>query len=222
MTPLKSERERALGYATKGLKMLTGLARVEPQLTFTRAQFVQYLPKEQQGMSISGYQPKLQMVLEDGAFAVVESKGNYILKPSPVDFPQLAENEYATMTVMARLGFDVPPHGLLPFKPENDGDDLEYAFVIRRFDQEGEKDVAAGFNTQYGEYLGMDFLVLGQSMGLSERLASALLKRLLKEQAVVESTYRDSFMQADAVAAVLRCYRQRLSRLQILDEPALG
>lgn len=86
------------------------------------------------------------------------------------------------MTLMARLGFDVPPHGLLPFKPENDGDDLEYAFVIRRFDQEGEKDVAAGFNTQYGEYLGMDFLVLGQSMGLSERLASALLKRLLKSR----------------------------------------
>jgi len=55
---------------------------------------VQYLPKEQQGMSISGYQPKLQMVMEDGAFAVVESKGNYILKPSPVDFPQLAENEH--------------------------------------------------------------------------------------------------------------------------------
>lgn len=338
MTPLKSERERALGYSTKGLKTLTGLARVEPQLTFTRAQFVQDLPKAQQGMSISGYQPKLQMVLEDGAFAVVESKGNYILKPSPVDFPQLAENEHATMTVMARLGFDVPPHGLLPFKPENDGDDQEYAFVIRRFDrdeqggaihqeqldaameigekygkitddgkpwvsyeqvarflsqnvndnlafisdlfrriiyayllgnndlhlrnfglllplagpprlspvydyvsvapypryftsylalpllacEEGEKEVAAGFNTQYGEYLGMDFLVLGQGMGLSEKLARALLERLLKEQEVVESTYRDSFMQADAVEAVLRCYRQRLSRLQIMDEPALG
>ncbi|WP_455814231.1 hypothetical protein [Pseudomonas graminis] len=81
--------------------------------------------------------------------------------------------------------------------------------------------MAAGFNTQYGEYLGMDFLALGQSMGLSEKLAGALLKALLKEQVVVESTYRDSFMQPDAVDAVLRCYRQCLSRLQILDEPAL-
>lgn len=338
MTPLKSERERALGYSTKGLKTLTGLTQVVPQLAFTRTQFVEDLPKAQQGMSISGYQPKLQMVLEDGAFAVVESKGDYILKPSPVDFPQLAENEHATMTVMARLRFEVPPHGLLPFKPENDGDALEYAFVIRRFDrdeqgkaihqeqldgamnigekygkiaddgkpwvsyeqvalflsqnvndnvafisdlfrriiyayllgnndlhlrnfglllplvgspqlspvydyvsvapypqyftsylalpllvcEEGEKDVAAGFNTKYGEYLGMDFLALGQGMGLSEKLASALLKALLKEQAVVEATYCDSFMQPDAVDAVLRCYRQRLSRLQILDEPALG
>lgn len=337
MTPLKSERERALGYSAKGLKTLTGLARVAPQLAFTRAQFVEELPKAQQGMSLSGYQPKLQVVLEGGAFAVVESKGNYILKPSPAEFPRLAENEHATMTVMARLGFDVPPHGLLPFKPDNDGDELEYAFVIRRFDrdeqggaihqeqldaameigekygkiaddgkpwvsyeqvalflrhnvndnvafisdlfrrivyayllgnddlhlrnfglllplvgppqlspvydyvavapypqyftsylalpllasEEGEKDVAAGFNTQYGEYLGMDFLALGRGMGLSEKLASALLKALLKEQAVVESTYRDSFMQAEAVEAVLRCYRQRLSRLQILDEPAL-
>lgn len=51
--------------------------------------------------------------------------------------------------------------------------------------------MAAGFNTQYGEYLGMDFLALGQSMGLSEKLAGALLKALLKEQVVVESTYRD-------------------------------
>lgn len=337
LTPLKSDKERALGYSGRGLKQLTGLSRVKPYLSFTRAQFVEDLPKAQRGMSISGYQPKLQMVLQDGGFAVVGSKGNYILKPSPTEFPGLAENEHATMTVMSRLGFAVPPHGLLPFKPEHDDDALEYAFVIRRFDrdnrgeaihqeqldaameiaekygkikddgkswvsyerviqfltshvnnniafisdlyrriiyayllgnndlhlrnfgllhplgeqpqlspvydyvsvapyphyftsylalplllcEEGEQELAVGFTTRYGEYIGVDFLTLGLSMGLSRTLAIALLQALLKEQEQVEATYHQSFMQPEAIEAVLRIYRQRLSRLQILDEPAL-
>lgn len=337
MTPLKSDNEIALGYSGRGLKTLTGSTRVKPHLSFTRAQFVEDLPKTQRGMSISGYQPKLQMVLKDGEFAVVESKGNFILKPSPPEFPGLAENEHATMTIMSRLGFDVPPHGLLPFKPEHQDDVLEYAFVIKRFDrneegeaihqeqldaamdvtekygktaddgkqwisyeqavkfliqhvnkniaftvdlyrriiyayllgnndlhlrnfgllhplgeqprlapiydyvsvapypqyfnsylalpllqcEEGEKALAAGFHTQYGEYLGMDFLTFGLSMGLSRTLAIAQLKNLLKEQKRVEATYSQSFMQPEAVEAVLNVYRTRLNRLQILDEPAL-
>jgi serine/threonine-protein kinase HipA len=338
LTRLESEAEQTSGYSTRGMKKLTGSARVEPYLGFTRTQFVQQLPQQQQGMSISGYQPKLQLVLRQRDFAVVGYQGDYILKPSPVEFPHLAENEHATMTLMARLGFDVPAHGLLPFRPEHPDDDIEYAFVIRRFDrdreghalhqepldaamnvgekygkyrddglpwvsyqqiaqfliqhvndnlafkidllrriiyayllgnndmhlrnfgllhprgaapqlsplydfvsvapfsayfqssylalpllacEEGGRELAAGFTTQYGEYLGMDFLTLGLIMGLSRKLVVALLANLLKEQQQVETTYNESFMQPEAVAAVLQCYRQRLSRLQIVDEPAL-
>jgi len=44
------------------------------------------------------------MVLAQSAFAVIDAQGSYILKPSPEDFPHLAENEHATMHLMARLG----------------------------------------------------------------------------------------------------------------------
>ncbi|QUG73893.1 type II toxin-antitoxin system HipA family toxin [Erwinia sp. E602] len=337
LTPLNGEAARAKGYSVGGLKALTGQSRTEPQLSFTRSQFVQELPQKQKGMSISGYQPKLQMILQDLEFTVIDKQGEYILKPSPVEFPRLAENEHATMTLMSRLGFDVPPCGLLAFRSEQAGDEEEYAFVIKRFDrtaggkgvhheqldaamdidekygkiaddgkswisyeqiarflvanvndnlafridlfrrivyayllgnndmhlrnfglllpqdkppqlsplydfvsvvpyqayftaplalpllacEEGDKALAGGFSTRYGEYLGMDFLVLAESIGLSKRLTAALLTDLVKEQEIVESTYRESFMPEDDVEAVLRYYRSRLSRLQILDEPAL-
>lgn len=136
MTPLSQPNEVEAGYSLKGLKTLTGSSKTNPQLDFTRAQFTQEMPKKQKGMSISGYQPKLQMVLEQAEFAVIDAQGSYILKPSPEDFPHLAENEHATMHLMARLGFEVPPIGLLRFKPEQAGDQPEFAFVIKRFDRD--------------------------------------------------------------------------------------
>ena len=135
LTQLTQAKERESGYSAKGLKQLTGSGKVNPQLGFTRNEFIHELPKAQRGMSISGYQPKLQMVVRDGEFAVVEHQGEYILKPSPAEFPHLAENEHATMRLMARLGFDVPPNGLVSFAPEAN-EPRELAFVIRRFDRD--------------------------------------------------------------------------------------
>lgn len=135
LTQLTQAKERESGYSAKGLKQLTGSGKVNPQLGFTRNEFIHELPKAQRGMSISGYQPKLQMVVRDGEFAVVEHQGEYILKPSPAEFPHLAENEHATMRLMARLGFDVPPNGLVSFAPEVN-EPRELAFVIRRFDRD--------------------------------------------------------------------------------------
>jgi len=339
LTPLKNEAEIASGYSAKGLKALGGSARTVPRLNFTRSQFIQSLPQRQQGMSISGYQPKLQMVLQDCTFSVTDHRGDFILKPSADEFPHLAENEHATMTVMARLGFNVPVHGLLPFISDDPRGEPEYAFVIRRFDrdlngeaihqeqldaamniaekygktgndgkqyvsyeriaqfliqhvnnnvafkrdlfrrivyayllgnndlhlrnfglllppgnhppllspvydfvsvapyrdyfnanylalpllirEEGGHEIAPGFNTAYGQYLGMDFLLLAESIGLNPRLATALLNGLREESEIVESTYRSSFMSFEDREATLQCYRQRLNRLQLLNEPPL-
>ncbi|WP_314141351.1 HipA domain-containing protein [Buttiauxella noackiae] len=339
LTPLVQAKERESGYSNKGLKHLTSSGKVNPQLSFTRSEFIHELPKAQRGMSISGYQPKLQMVVRDGEFAVVEHQGEYILKPSPAEFPHLAENEHATMTLMARLGFDVPPHGLVSFAPEGNDTERELAFVIRRFDrdmitgaaihqeqldaamnigekygktgsdgkqyvsyqqlaefltqhvnsnlafkidlfrrityayllgnndmhlrnfglmhprvgeptlspiydfvsvapyptifssgfmalpllscEEGDRELAPGFKTAYGEYLGMDFRELGLAIGLTDKLIVKLLSDLQKESRIVETVYRDSFMPPEAIAATLRCYHQRLDRLMRLDEAEL-
>ncbi len=337
LTPL-AEKDRDAGYSAHGLKHLSGSTKMNPQLPFTRSQFVQELPAVQKGMSISGYQPKLQMVLEDNVFQVVDHQGEYILKPSPAEFPGLAENEHATMTLMSRLGFAVPAHGLVRFAEENAGDAPEYAFAIRRFDrdetgsplhqeqldgamgiyekygktgddgkqyvsyeqiarfltqnvndnlafkidifrrilyayllgnndmhlrnfglihprgalpylspvydfvsvtpypdafasgylalpllacEEGEADLAPGFKTRYGEYLGGDFLLFGESLGLAKKLILRLFNQIEKDSALVESTYMNAFMSSESVKAVLACFRQRLNRLHIINEPPL-
>ncbi len=87
-------------------------------------------------MSISGAQPKAQMTLDSptGPLAVIKSGGEYILKPTPEDYPSAAINEHLSMQMAKVAGFDVPECGLLTF-----ADTDEQAYVIRRFDRIGDK-----------------------------------------------------------------------------------
>lgn len=152
------ESELKTGYSTKGIKHLLGSLKVALSLPFTRSQFIQELPEHQKGMSISGYQPKLSLRLERGELVVVSNDGTYILKPSPEEYPHLAENEHATLCVMQRLKFDVPPFGLMPFKHDDNRPD-ELTFVIKRYDRLGadktrlhqeQLDGAMGLGDKYG------------------------------------------------------------------------
>jgi len=131
---LLKESELKTGYSSKGIRHLLGSLNVALKLPFTRSQFIQELPERQKGMSISGYQPKLSLRLEKGELVVVSNDGTYILKPSPEEYPHLAENEHATMCVMQRLKFDVPPFGLMAFRHDENRPD-ELAFVIKRYDR---------------------------------------------------------------------------------------
>jgi serine/threonine-protein kinase HipA len=157
LNPL-NESELKTGYSTKGIKHLLGSVKVALSLPFTRSQFIQELPERQKGMSISGFQPKLSLRLEGGELNVVSDGGTYILKPSPEEYPHLAENEHATMCVMQRLKFDVPAFGLMPFKHDDNRPD-ELAFVIKRYDRQGagnarlhqeQLDGAMGLGDKYG------------------------------------------------------------------------
>lgn len=336
LTPL-SENKKATGYSHKGLKYLTGEKSFNPMLPFLRSEFIQHKPIEQKGMSISGFQPKLQLVVSNGQFQIMQEKGDYILKPSPEAYPLLAENEHATMAVMKALKFDVPENGLVFFRIEN-SNEREYAFVIKRYDrqngekihqeqldgamgiaekygkinpnssesfvsyeqicqfllthldntlalqkelfrrvvyayllgnndlhlrnfsiiydqfgkpslapiydfistapypaifnsdllalpllkrEEGGKELAAGFDTQYGCYIGVDFLEFGKNIGLSEKLTQKVLTDLCKEKEKVETVYQRSFMSETDRETVLKCYHQRLNYLQIFRAEAL-
>ncbi|GAD88429.1 hypothetical protein VHA01S_005_00310 [Vibrio halioticoli NBRC 102217] len=121
-------------YLRSEVKELLGSSRNKMQLPFTREDFLIEGPIKQKGMSISGYQPKLSLALDaDGLLNMVEHQAQFILKPSPQNFPNLAANEHATMLAMKQLGFDLPPFGLVRFKSElSDG---EVAFLIRRYDR---------------------------------------------------------------------------------------
>lgn len=193
LEPLHNQQELSLGYSKKGLASLAGNHNIASQLPFTREQFVHELPIKQKGMSISGFQPKLQLVISDGYFNVVDSQGDFILKPSPDEFSLLAENEHATMQVMSRLGFDVPPNGLLAFKTQSTNDKPEYAFIIKRFDrdQQGnaihqeQLDAAMNIGEKYGKVKND-----GEGYVSYEQLADFIIKNINDNILVKQDIFR--------------------------------
>lgn len=89
--------------------------------------------------SISGVQDKVQLKRVRGRFIVVESGGDYILKPVPRNtYAQLPTdipaNEALTMDIAEKLfRVKVAEHQLVEMK------DGEYAYLTRRFDRRGEE-----------------------------------------------------------------------------------
>lgn len=132
LIPLTTIEEQQTGYSKQGAKSLVGKTDFNFRLPFSRADFFQTKPITQKGMSISGYQPKLQLIIKDQQFDTIDKQGQFILKPSPEEYPYLAENEHATMAVMRTLGFKVPANGLVQFTLQAN---IENAFVIKRFDR---------------------------------------------------------------------------------------
>ncbi len=84
-------------------------------------------------MSIQGVQPKLSVTLNVklGQFEIVDRGGRYIIKPQHEHFPELPENEAATMQMAALAGIEVPAHGLIHCQ------DSSLSYFIRRFDRTG-------------------------------------------------------------------------------------
>jgi serine/threonine-protein kinase HipA len=82
-------------------------------------------------MSIQGVQPKLsaKLRLKAGRFEVVDHGGDFILKPQTSLYPHLPENEDLTMRLAARVGIEVPVHGLVRSR------DGSWTYFIRRFDR---------------------------------------------------------------------------------------
>ncbi|MBT0721421.1 type II toxin-antitoxin system HipA family toxin [Tatumella sp. TA1] len=158
LAPLK-ESERQSGMSRKGMKALFTQPNAKSVLPFTRLEFVVKKPFDQKGMSISGAQPKLSLALDQqGTLNVVKDGGTYLLKPSPEQFKNLAENEHAIMSCMKALGFNVPEFGLIPFIPPIETGEQELAFVIARYDRDGESrihqeqiDGAMGITDKYGK-----------------------------------------------------------------------
>jgi serine/threonine-protein kinase HipA len=164
LAPLTEQNTIQEEYSKKAVIELTGGIKNTIHLPFTRASFVQEQPSKQQGMSLSGYQPKLSLAINDNReFEVVETLGQYILKPSPERFPYLSENEHASMLVMKKLGFQIPPFGLTRFMSDEHGVE-EMSFVIKRYDrtEDGERihqeqlDSAMEINNKYGKTEGDD------------------------------------------------------------------
>jgi serine/threonine-protein kinase HipA len=97
-------------------------------------------------MSISGVQQKLSLKIDDDYRLVpVSQGGEYILKPSPEEFPNAAENEHAAMASSSLLKIDTATCGLISFS------DGELVYICKRFDRldngdkQHQEDLVQGF-----------------------------------------------------------------------------
>jgi len=93
-------------------------------------------------ISLSGYQHKLQVVIENGAIMIPQESQEveYFIKPyhpqkadprSSYYFPHIAINEHLHLTFAKNeLGFDVPKSGLFKSK-----EDKEYHYIVKYFDR---------------------------------------------------------------------------------------
>ena len=85
--------------------------------------------------SISGVQDKVQLKRKRGGFSVVESGGDYILKPIPQNTAarfaeDIPANEYLTMRIASKIfGVNTAEHELVMLA------DGEYAYMTKRFDR---------------------------------------------------------------------------------------
>lgn len=128
-------KEKYTDYHDKCVVGLLGSLKVNPVLDFTRKDFVtDKAQKRTRGMSISGVQPKLSVKIENNKIEVTDQGGEYILKPSPEEYEELAINEFVTMRLALEYGIDSTAFGLLKFS------DGEPVYLIKRFDRiEGRK-----------------------------------------------------------------------------------
>lgn len=116
-------------------------------------------------LSISGIQTKISLALREGRLEMVESGGQYILKPIPQgEFERLdivPINEHLTMQMARQIfGINVADNGLVSF------DDGEFAYIVRRFDvqsdgtrslQEDFAQIAARSEETHGKNYKYDF-----------------------------------------------------------------
>ena len=115
---------------------MSALGRVPDVLPFTKADLrLPMMVRREQRNSISGVQSKVLLSIVDGAFAVVESGGDFILKPVPegslsrfaADIPA---NENLTMEIASRLfRIRTAENKCVRFA------DGELAYLTRRFDR---------------------------------------------------------------------------------------
>lgn len=131
--PISYERIPEGRYSQNGLRLLSRRLRALDNLPFTPAELRREALARASKMSIQGLQPKLSAVLNvsEGRFEIVDTGGQYILKPPIPDYREVPENEDVTMRLAAAAGIEVPVHGMIYTADDS------LCYFIRRFDRVG-------------------------------------------------------------------------------------
>lgn len=96
----------------------------------------------QKSIAVTGVQPKLSLAFEKDVqqgvhrLTLVGLWGNYLLKPPTTQYPELVENEHASMRLAQIFGIKTVPFSLIRLKTG------ELAYLTRRIDREKQKKLA--------------------------------------------------------------------------------
>ncbi len=116
-------------YHEKCFRHLFNTTAISEILPFSRTEFFQEKIKTaSQRISISGVQPKLALKIENKKIDVATAGSTHIIKPSPEEFSQAAENEHLTMLLSQKFGIETAVCGLMKMKNN------ELAYITKRFD----------------------------------------------------------------------------------------
>ena len=132
-------------FSKSAIRNFFGNRKPIDKLTFTRADFFAKGKEFVEGMSISGVQQKLSLIInERNEFEIVTINGTYILKPSPEAFPFAAENEQCAMAISHAVGIETAYSANIQFS------DGEEAYITKRYDRRGniklhQEDLAQAF-----------------------------------------------------------------------------
>lgn len=118
-------------YSKEGLKKLNPRLRNLKLFPYTHYEQLQEVQKYAGKISIQGVQPKLsaKLSVRNENFILVESSGEFIIKPQVIEYPELPQNEDLTMHLAQIAGLNVPWHGLIR------AIDDSYLYVVKRFDR---------------------------------------------------------------------------------------
>lgn len=103
-------------------------------------------------IAVPGVQPKLSLHLEKKnnqypRLTIVGFEGDYILKPSSFEFPELPENEDLSMRLAGLMGIKTAKHTLVRLKSG------ELCYLTKRFDRKKNKKIAVEDFCQLSENL---------------------------------------------------------------------
>ena len=118
-------------YSTQGLKQLSRRLESLEELPYSAEEQIREAAARAPKMSIQGVQPKLsaRLNVKSNRFEIVDTGGEFILKPQNPQFSQLPENEDLSMRLAAAAGIEIPLHGLVYSR------DGSVTYFIRRFDR---------------------------------------------------------------------------------------
>jgi serine/threonine-protein kinase HipA len=118
-------------YSPEGLRMLSPRLVQLGDFPYSRQEQVREAIARAAKISIQGVQPKLSVKLNTArsVFQIVDTGGNFIIKPQQDYYPELPENEDLTMRLAAVARINVPLHGMIYSKDDS------LSYFIKRFDR---------------------------------------------------------------------------------------
>jgi serine/threonine-protein kinase HipA len=120
-------------YSSKGLNLLSKKLTRLIDLPYTQEEQLREAADRSDKMSIQGVQSKLsaKLNIKNEVFDLVDTGGEYILKPQNILYPELPENESLTMKLAESAGIEIPLNGMIY------SSDDRFTYFIKRFDRYG-------------------------------------------------------------------------------------